>query len=291
MSPQHILFLILINAIWGAAPIAIKQTLIEIPPFMASALRFGLISLVLLPITRVQPGRMRLIFGIALSAGSVQFGLLFLALSMTREVGPLAIVFQLSVPFATLLSVIVLGEVVRWRRWTGIALTFLGGAIVVFDPHVAQSLGALGVGLVNAIVGAVAIVLMRRLKDVGAFQLQAWIAHISWPSLFGLSLLFEPGQTQAVLNAHWAAWGGVFYVALGSSLVAHAGMYWMLQRYEVSQLSPYLLLAPLFTVTLGHLALGDVLTMRLVLGAAVTLVGVGIISLRELRLPPLRLWP
>src|SRR5262245_5288521 len=132
MSPPHILFLVLMNVIWGAAPIAIKHTLLEIPPLMAGALRFGLVSLVLLPRTRIHPGRMKLIHALALTAGAGQFALMFLALSLTKNVAPLAVVLQLGVPFATLLSIVVLKETVRWRRWVGIGFSFLGGAIVTF---------------------------------------------------------------------------------------------------------------------------------------------------------------
>ena len=290
MTPQHALALIVMNAIWSAAPIAIKHALVEVPPMMAGALRFGLISLTLLPWTRIHPGRMKLIFAIAITAGCLQFALLFLALGLTRAVAPLAIVFQLSVPFSTLLSIFFLHEEVRWRRWAGILLAFLGSAIIVFDPAVGHSLAAMGVAVLTAAVGAISIVLMRQLKDVGVFHLQAWIAHLSWPFLLCLSLLFEPGSVHAALNAHWAAWSGILYVAFGSSLVAHAGMFWMLQRYEVSQVAPFLLLAPPFTVILSVLILHDAVTLRLLLGAVVTLLGVGIINLRELRLPQLRLW-
>ncbi|MEO0961393.1 MAG: DMT family transporter, partial [Pseudomonadota bacterium] len=76
-------------------------------------------------------------------------------------------------------------------------------------------------------------------------------------------------------------WGGIIYVAFASSLVGHAGIYWLLQRYEVSQTAPYTLLAPLFTVTFGVWLLGDLLTERMIIGGLITLAGVLIISLRE----------
>jgi O-acetylserine/cysteine efflux transporter len=66
-----------------------------------------------------------------------------------------------------------------------------------------------------------------------------------------------------------------------SSLVAHAGFYWMLQRYEVSKISPLTTLSPLFTVAFAILILGEPLTLQFAAGAAVTLLGVWIITLRE----------
>jgi O-acetylserine/cysteine efflux transporter len=49
-------------------------------------------------------------------------------------VASVAIATQLGVPFTTLMSVLFLGEVIRWRRWLGIALAFAGVAVIGFQP-------------------------------------------------------------------------------------------------------------------------------------------------------------
>ena len=54
-------------------------------------------------------------------------------LASVKNVSAAAIASQLSVPFTTLLSVALLGEVVRWRRWTGVLLSFGGVFIMGFD--------------------------------------------------------------------------------------------------------------------------------------------------------------
>jgi len=45
-----------------------------------------------------------------------------------------AIVGQLGVPIATVLSIVFLGEQVHWRRGLGIALTLAGALVVMWDP-------------------------------------------------------------------------------------------------------------------------------------------------------------
>ena len=89
------------------------------------------------------------------------------------------------------------------------------------------------------------------------------------------------GAVGAVQTASLAQWSGIAYTALLSSLVAHAGFYYMLQRYEVSKISPFTLLSPLFTVIFSVVLLGEELTWRIIIGGAITLAGVLIISLRE----------
>ena len=70
-------------------------------------------------------------------------------------------------------------------------------------------------------------------------------------------------------------------MAFASSLVGHAGIYYLLQRYEVSTTAPLTLLAPIFTVGFSVTLLGDVLTERMIIGAVVALIGVLIVTVRQ----------
>ncbi len=281
MRSQHLAFMLLVNVVWGLATVATKVALGQLPPVMATAMRFSLIGLVLLPVLRWQPGRMRHILAVAVSAGGVQLGLFYAGLSYSSGVASTAILGQLGVPFSTILSIFLLGETVRWRRWGGIILAFSGTMVLGFDPRVLDH--PLGAGLVLAatFVGASSSILMRKLQGVGVFQLQAWIAVISAPILIPVTLIFETGQWAAIQAADNFTLACIAYTALASSLVGHGGMYFMLQRYPVSLVMPLTLLAPFLTVVFGILFLGEALTTRLVLGGAITFIGVLIITLRK----------
>ncbi|HAH09733.1 MAG TPA: EamA family transporter [Alphaproteobacteria bacterium] len=282
MPARDLAFMMLINAIWGLAMIPASVALQHFPPLEFTALRFLLLSLVLAPVfLRWRPGQMRMVFLAALTGGTLNFALLFLGVAMAGEVGPVAIAGQLGVPFTTILSIFILGEVVRWRRWSGIALAFAGVTVIGFDPRVLSYWDGFLVVVASAFVGAVSSIVMRQIRDVPVFQLQAWIATLSWPMLLVMSLAFESQHWDKIVTAPSSAWTGVLYTALMSSLVAHAGFYWMLQRYEVSKITPLTTLAPLFTVLFAIAILGEPLTWRFAIGAAITLLGVWIITLRE----------
>ena len=281
MAARDLAFLMFINVVWGLAMIAAASSLRHFPPLEFTCLRFFLISMILLPMLRWQPGTMRQVFWIAMTGGTLNFALLFLGVHLAGEVSAVSIAGQLGVPFATVLSIIFLGEVVRWRRWSGIALAFVGVMIIGLDPKVIGYLDGFLAVVASALVGSVSSILIRQVKEIPVFEMQALIATMSWPVLLVMSLIFESGQVEAARTANLVEWGGIAYVALMSSLVAHAGFYWLLQRYEVSQITPLTLLAPLFTVVFGVILLGETLTWRIVLGAVVTLVGVAIISMRQ----------
>jgi O-acetylserine/cysteine efflux transporter len=280
MQPAHFLLLVAICAVWGFNFVASKVGVNQFPPLFFVGLRFGILLLCLLPFLRWAPGRMRDVILIALFNGAFHFGLLFVGIALT-EASVVAIVVQLNAPFATMLSIVLLGEVVRWRRWTGIALTFLGVAIISVEPHVLDAPAGVLFSVAAALSGAVAAILMRRLTNVGAFQLQSWTALVTAPALLAASFMLETGQGEAMASADLMAWGALLYTTFGASLIGHNVYYWLLQRYEVSLLAPLTLLSPILGVFFGITILDEPLTSRIALGAAIAFAGVTILALRN----------
>jgi O-acetylserine/cysteine efflux transporter len=280
MQPAHFLLLVAICAVWGFNFVASKVGVNQFPPLFFVGLRFGILLLCLLPFLRWAPGRMRDVILIALFNGAFHFGLLFVGIALT-EASVVAIVVQLNAPFATMLSIVLLGEVVRWRRWTGIALTFLGVAIISVEPHVLDAPAGVLFSAAAALSGAVAAILMRRLTNVGAFQLQSWTALVTAPALLAASFMLETGQGEAMASADLMAWGALLYTTFGASLIGHNVYYWLLQRYEVSLLAPLTLLSPILGVFFGITILDEPLTSRIAIGAAIAFAGVTILALRN----------
>lgn len=281
MAPQHFLLLLLVNLVWGMATVAVKISVEQLPPILASGLRFALVALLLFPFLKFHSGRMRQIIILGLLAGGVQMGLMFSGLALSQGVTRAAILTQLNVPLATILSILLLGEVVRWRRASGMVLAFAGSMILGFDPEIMNH--PLGTALIlgSALAGALTSIEMRRLAGVGVFELQAWIGILSAPALLLLSALLEKNQFVAMAHADWTHYGAVAFTALGSSLIGHGGLFWLLQRYPVSLVSPLTLLSPLITVAIGIGLMGDQVTMKLVLGGITIFAGVLIIVLRK----------
>lgn len=281
MSIPHFLFMVLICLVWGFTFVAGKAGVGELPPILFTGCRYLLLSAMLWPWMRIVKGHMLEVFVISLCMGGVHFALFYTGMSVAQNVSTAAVVTQLGLPFTLIMSVLFLREQIGWRRISGILLAFGGILIINFDPAViAERLGlVLIVG--SAFVGAIGTILMKRISMTGVYQLQSWIAFFSWPLLFIVSGLIEQDQLAAIMAASWKGWGGVVYTAVGASLIGHAGMYYLIQRYDVSVISPLSLMAPVFGVVLGVLVWGDDLGPRFWLGGFVTLSGVLIIALRR----------
>ena len=179
------------------------------------------------------------------------------------------------------MSVVFLREHVGWKRALGIGLAFGGMVYFSFDPRVFSYVGALVLAILGAGVAAVSLIFLRRLKDVGVFDLQGWIGLFSWPLMLALSLTLESNPIEAVTSASWVVWVILIFTVLVSNLGAHAGLYYILQRYEVSLVSPILLLTPVFAVILGIVLMGDQVSARMATGMTITMIGVAIVTLRQ----------
>ncbi|WP_298726949.1 DMT family transporter [uncultured Ferrovibrio sp.] len=280
--------MLLICAIWGYNFVASKIAVSQFPPVFFTGLRFLGLALLMIPWLKWQKGQMKLVLPSALLMGTLHFALMFNGIALADDVSVVAVVVQLGVPISTLMAWAMLGERVRWKRGLGIALAFLGTMIISFDPRVFSYKGAILYCLGSVFAMSYGQILVRRIQGVDTFTMQAWVGAISGPSLLLISFLVEDGQMQSAMDASWVHWGMVAYAVLGVSLIGHGGAYFLLRRYPVSIVNPGFTLAPILGIVSGIVFLGERLSERVLIGAALTLVGVLIVTLREAKVAEAR---
>ena len=285
IRPRDLFLLVGITFIWGLNLITSKVGVGEIPPILFTFLRFAIVALALAPWLRMQPGQMSALVVASLLVGALSFALNFAAIRRTTSISSVAIAGQLSVPFATLLSVALLGESVRWRRWTGIILSFIGVAIMGFDPRIGERWESLALVIASAFVGALGLIAVKKLRGFTPLGLLAWTAWIGLPVLLLTSLRVEqPDFLQLLHDVTWKGWSSLVFAALGASLIAHTGYFYLVQNYPVTSVAPLTTLSPVFAVIFGVTLLGEPLSMQILLGGVCTLAGVLIITVREKRI-------
>lgn len=290
MALRDFALLAFICLVWASANIISKYVVshMGVPPLFFAAVRFGLVALVLIPWLRPMPRpRWRLLcVGVLMGGGS--FALMFIGLK-TATPSAAAVVSQLGVPITTLLSVLVLGERIRWRRVLGIALTVGGALTVMWDPHGFTISGGLLYVVASAFVGSLGAVMMKQMEGTKPLQFQAWVGLSSFVPLALLTAALEPGQVQQSVEIGWPFVAAVLYSALFVSVVAHTLYYRLILRYEANLISPLTLMTPLATIALGVLIMHDPFDLRMAVGTAIALVGVLIIALRPNQVMPLLL--
>ena len=281
MPLAHFGLVVLVCLAWGGNFLAAAVALQQLPPFLFTALRLGVVLACLFAFLRPVPrDQWHRLAWVALLNGALHFGLNFWALRVAGDISSTAVALQSYIPMSALLAVWLLGERIPRRVIAGIVAAFGGVLVLGFDPLVMDAPVALGLTLVSAFTLALGTTLMRGMRGVGTFELQAWSAVIGIPFLLAATLWFERGHVAALATADWRAWGGVLYSGLVASLVGHGLLYWLVQRHPVSTITPYLLMAPVFAIGLGVLFWGDEPGPRLWAGAALVLGGVLAISVR-----------
>jgi O-acetylserine/cysteine efflux transporter len=230
LAGRDLALLVFMNLIWGLNLIASKIGVGEFPPIFFTAMRFGSLALFLVPMLRIHRGQMINLFAAAMLTGPAAFALLFAGIFLTEDASTVAVATQMGVPFSTLMSVLFLGETIRWRRILGIALAFAGIVIISFDPRVFAYWEGLALVVCSSFVSSLGLIFLKRLKGIRPLELQSWIALVGGAILFMLSLLLEGGQIGAVRNATWEGWMALLFTTVMSSLIAHTAWSFLVGR-------------------------------------------------------------
>jgi O-acetylserine/cysteine efflux transporter len=284
-APLDFLQLISIALIWGVNNILAKIAVDSLTPMLTLVFRFALVVPLLVfwlkppPRERWKPFALMLLF-----VGPLHFGIQYVALAWADEIAPMVVAMQLWAPASVVFAALVLKEHVTRLRWAGVAVAFIGVAAMTFDPAVFAQGGPLVLVVIAACCYGLGTVLVRRIGGgVDAWSMQAWIAIVTTPTMLLGTVVFERGQVEAIANATWLTWFAIGFGAIVSSIVANAFMFSLVQKYEVSRTTPYLLMTPVISFALAAIALGDVITPQIIAGAAATMGGVALVALAERR--------
>jgi drug/metabolite transporter (DMT)-like permease len=206
-----------------------------------------------------QPG-LQVLRGVA-SLGSAVFFLLSLRHMGVAEATAISFVAPALI---TCLSIPLLGERVRWRRWAA-TLVGLAGVLIVVRPGGGVFGPAALTPLASAVCGALAVVVTRRMGPGARAR-----TTLFWSAMGGLGLLtlsaglwFEPPTARELS------------IGLGMGLAYARGQLMMILAYrqgEASLLAPFTYAQILSSGFLGFIVLGAV-------PGAVTLVGMAVILL------------
>jgi drug/metabolite transporter (DMT)-like permease len=289
MALRDLFLMFFVCFLWAAHTIVSKIVVsgMEIPPLFYAAIRFGIVAVLALPWLLPAPRPVWRIFLVGFLMGGGGFALFFLGIR-TATPSSAAIVSQLGLPITTLLSVVMLGERIYWRRGLGIALTFIGGVLVMWDPGSGFPLsGGLVLILASAAVASLAAVMMKQIGGAKPLQFQAWVGFASVAPMVLLTTTLETGQVDRAMEAGWAFVAALLFSALVVSLLAHTVYYGLIGKYPANMIAPLTIMNPLLTVALGILVTGDRFDARMAIGTGLALCGVLIIALRRNHVMPL----
>ena len=296
MTLDHLLFLIM-SLIWGATWIATKAGIAAVPPFFFGAVRYVLVSAVLIFVVRdlaaVFRGRaVRLIVtGMLVVFGTYAFiywGMQYVASGVS------GVVNMSMNPVCLFGLAILLGqERPSWRHALalilgigGLVLLFSGKATITGSAMELWGAAALVAGSLSYCVGSV---LSRPLLDqVTPLQLTAAQGLVGAMGLSALSLIAEPisGATLKALLTP-APLAGMLFLVICGTFIAYVIFLRLMRDWGASRAGLYSFVSPVVALILGAIVYGEPLTWREITGAAIMLLAAWIaIARRQVEAPP-----
>ena len=301
MNPHRLrayIFLLIVAVIWGIAGPVIKLTLKGLPPDIFLLYRFFISSIVAVIIfitTGIKfPKEPKIIRDIVIYAflnSIVTLGLLFWGMNKT-SVLDMSLISLFGPILIILAGAIFLKDHITTRERIGIAIAFVGSALLVVEPllknHNGQS-GFWGNLLILASLTSSAFcgVMLKKLLRRGIPP--SFLANITF--LIGFLTLLPfimikynlAGSFSIIKNAPFPYHLGVIYMAIFSGTIAY-GLYNLGQKtIELSEAALFAYLHPIFSAIIAITVLGDKLTTPVIIGSVVVFVGVMVAEMKKRR--------
>jgi O-acetylserine/cysteine efflux transporter len=280
MPPLHIALAVLIQLLWGPCYTLTKPVVAVFPPLMLVAMVYSIVALVFTPLVPRPKTPWKTMFLIGFFGGALQTSMVFLSLKYLPA-STAVLAMQTQLPVAVIASWFMGRDKPNLRNAIGCVICLAGVAIVVGMPEATGAwfgLLAMAIGVVSWSVTQAVIPVV--VKDHG-MTLYTAMARYAAPQMIVISALFESGQWQVVTTAPLSAWAAVPAIAMLGFALPYAIWYWLLMRHRVDELTPFLLLMPVFGVIVATTQLGEPLPSTLLFGGAVILAGLAVIVLRR----------
>ncbi|MEQ8440338.1 MAG: EamA family transporter [Alphaproteobacteria bacterium] len=272
-------------AIWGVNFVVVKIGLLEMPPFLLMALRFALVAVILVPFIRWPKGKFLPLLIYSIILGVLHFAFMFNAIRLT-DAATIALLAQMNTPFAVILAALVYKDYPGWRRISGIVIAFAGCAVIAGEPGFKGGLLPVVLVMGGTFLWAVANVQMKSLGDIGPFALNGWMAVIATPQLFLISYLQEGFEPSILLDLSFTGWFAVAFQSIAVVIVGYGLWFGLIKRYPISKIIPLTLLMPVVGVLAGVVFLDEQITAYMIAGGVLVMVGVGIITIRQIKKAP-----
>lgn len=281
------IWMIVLCTVFGLHQVAIKAVAHDMAPILQIAIRSGisavLVALVLFFGKERLPLKGTLLAGsLAGALFSVEFVLIAEGLRFTSASH--MSVFLYTAPVFTSLALHWLqpSERLRTVQWLGILLAFAGIALafaggLLRGGFTMQVLWGDTLALLAGVLWAATTVLIRCTKLSGAPPALTLLYQLVAAFLVLICYAFRSGQA-GTYSLTGLVIASVLFQGVLVTFATYLGWFALLRRYNVSQLSAFLFLSPLFGVTFGVLLLHEAMDPFFILGAVFVLMGITLVT-------------
>lgn len=280
----YVLLLILfVVLLWAGNFVSISYIVREMDVFTALTLRLALVALVLSPFLRGLPtfhdSFYLLLATVAIVPG--HFGLLFLSILSTKSVGGVSVLIQLSIPFSILFAWIIFKDRPSLLRIIGLIIAFAGIVFMLYDPSLLESRKAFILAIGSAFCLGIYFIVVKKLKSVKSMSVIAWTALLGTPMMY-LLMLYTNNTFNSVLQIESMSTLIAFlYTVIAGSILGHGIWAFLVKTQDISFISPFLLLVPMFAVVFSSIILDEKITISFITTASIIIFGIFLVFMSK----------
>jgi O-acetylserine/cysteine efflux transporter len=283
--------LALILLLWSFNYTAGKLALRHMGPLFLAPLRIELAALLMLAIHFFRRGRARFqprdfwtfaylgFLGVVLNQGCFMLGLNYTTSErsvLVKAVGPILILL-----FARAMKL----EAFTTAKIAGMALAFFGVLLLETEGgqmgHTSPVIGD-AITLVSTLGFAIYSVLGKKVLNAARTGKYDSISFNTFITVAAAVMLLPLAVRQGILldwkGVGWVGWGGLVYMAVGSSVGAYTLFYWVLKHLDASRVAAINYVQPILVIILSMLFLGEHPTGHLISGGIFVLAGVYLVE-------------
>ncbi len=281
--------LISVPAIWGGTFVGAKYVLASLTPLMGSFARYVVavvaLSVAAIALERGLPKltRSQLLATVLLGAlGVFAYNLFFMGAVHRIPASRAALIIALNPVITIVISSFVFGDKLRAHRWVGILVALIGVWIVVSHGDV-LSIASAGVGLgefmmLGAVTSWALYTVIGRKVLVGLTPLAATNYAAIWGTLM-LGLVAAPHIPELTAEQFgWKVIVSLLYLGVFGTAIAFVWYYISIKKLGTAITSIFTNLVPVFGVLISVLLLGEQLLVSMLVGGAVAIAGVMMVS-------------
>ena len=275
---------LLLSALWGANPVAIKLGLADMPPLRLALMRFLVSAIVIFGyamasgrynVLAIRPGEAKAIWSLGLLF-VVQVALMNLGLERTTAAHGVVMVNSYAIHTVVFAHFMIPGDRLTPRKLAGVLVAY-AGVVVLFARSFTVSTGTLAGDLIVALsavlLGERIVYIAKTVQRVDPVRLMLYQSLIACAAFSLIGLVIEADRP-----TRWTA-GLLLSILFQGALISGFNFLvnaWMLQIYRPSALATLALTSPLWGVVVAALVTREGLAPDLLLSTLLVVAGIAL---------------
>lgn len=286
ISHKDLFIILFLCIIYATHTIFVKQVLNSFSPFFFVAIRFFIVGLCALPFCRRKPPEFKSLALLSFIFVVIGYGVNDIGFKLNDSIIVISVLSQCSAITCIIGASIFLKEKLTKFMLLGMTIAFCGIALLVSQNIASTHAGTEIIfnqkNLISTILIFIALwswpvylIFLKKVQEkITAMEIIAWTGILGSIQCFIISLIFENNQWGSIKAADSSIFFEILYTSLCGTLLTNVIWHYLLKKYPINQLSPWILIVPVITAIQSVIFYDEKITMMIIFGSFLTLLGI-----------------